>query len=141
MRIESEREKRSIRINTKSAKNLRPKNNAKQMISHLYFPSLFFAPFLKRRRQKFRRRTSWKHTTLLFDFSPILLVLHVERYAHNKLFYVFHILFWCLYPQSIDICLMIVSQCCFNLEVYVCWANNMFDFFCTWTLTKVLWWH
>ena len=40
---ERERERRSIHINTKSAKNPRPKNNAKQTISHLHFPSLFFS--------------------------------------------------------------------------------------------------
>ena len=44
---EREREKRSIHINTKSAKNPRPKNNAKQTISHLHFPSLFFLAFSK----------------------------------------------------------------------------------------------
>ena len=78
---ERERERRSIHINTKSAKNPRPKNNAKQTISHLHFPSLFFLAFSKATTTKSHTLKHTKETLnrkerRLFDFSPFLLGLH-----------------------------------------------------------------
>ena len=78
---EREREKRSIHINTKSAKNPRPKNNAKQTISHLHFPSLFFSRLFQSDDDKIshfetHQRNLKQKGTSLFDFSPFLLGLH-----------------------------------------------------------------
>ena len=78
---EREREKRSIHINTKSAKNPRPKNNAKQTISHLHFPSLFFSRLFQSDDDKIshfetHQRNLKQKGTSLFDFSPFLLSLH-----------------------------------------------------------------
>ena len=78
---ERERERRSIHINTKSAKNPRPKNNAKQTISHLHFPSLFFSRLFQSDDDKIshfetHQRNLKQKGTSLFDFSPFLLGLH-----------------------------------------------------------------
>ena len=93
---EREREKRSIHINTKSAKNPRPKNNAKQTISHLHFPSLFFLAFSKATTTKSHTLNTKKTHNVVIWFFTILAGLAVHTYkrdTHNKWFYVFHIFF------------------------------------------------
>ena len=93
MRRERAREKRSIHINTKSAKNPQPKNNTKQMISHLYFPSLFFLAFCKATTTKSHTLNTKKtHNVVIWFFTNLagLAFLH-KKETHNKWFYVFHI--------------------------------------------------
>ena len=103
-----EREKRSIHINTKSAKNPRPKNNAKQTISHLHFPSLFFSRLFQSDDDKIshfethqRNLNRKERRYLIFHHSCWACILYFstkETYTtvlllHNKWFYVFHIFF------------------------------------------------
>ena len=102
---EREREKRSIHINTKSAKNPRPKNNAKQTISHLHFPSLFFLAFSKATTTKSHTLKHTKETLnrkerryLIFHHSCWACSSYLQkRYTQQMILCVSYI-FWCLYP-------------------------------------------
>ena len=93
-----EREKRSIHINTKSAKNPRPKNNAKQTISHLHFPSLFFSRLFQSDDDKishFEHQENTQRRYLIFHhiLAGLCISYTFKRDTHNKWFYVFHIFF------------------------------------------------
>ena len=79
---EREREKRSIHINTKSAKNPRPKNNAKQTISHLYFPSLFFSRLFQSDDDKishFEHQENTQRRYLIFHHSCWACISYLQK--------------------------------------------------------------
>ena len=107
---ERERERRSIHINTKSAKNPRPKNNAKQTISHLNFPSLFFSRLFQSDDDKIshfethQRNLKQKGTSFIWFFTILAgLAFYTSLQKRHttttqQMILCVSYIFWCLYP-------------------------------------------